>query len=366
MEVAVLGGGNGSHAAAADLAERGHAVRFWRRDRAETAALRAAGGELVLRDADCARTVALARVCDHVGEAVRGAAAIVAPLPAFAQADLARGLAPHLVDGQIVFIAPGSFGSWLMSRELARAGGGARVTFVEAGTLPYLTRRDGGRGVTITARATRLPAGALPGACSDWALARIRELYPAVTAVRDALDAALLNAGPIIHPPLILLNAGAIEHFERWDIHAEGTQPAIRAVHDALDSERIAVRAALGYAGPHWPLADHYDPEREWMYGETAHETLVAGDDWREPLDLRAHRYMREDIACGLVLLVSLARELGVRCPVAAGLVAIASAVVGEDLMSSGRTLHSLGLAGLSASELRARVYNGAEAGATV
>ena len=48
--------------------------------------------------------------------------------------------------------------------------------------------------------------------------------------------------GPIIHPPLIVMNAGPIEHFERWDIHKEGTQAAIRRVTDALDAERIAVR----------------------------------------------------------------------------------------------------------------------------
>ena len=64
----------------------------------------------------------------------------------------------------------------------------------------------------------------------------------------DALSGALMNAGPIIHPPLIIMNAGPLEHFERWDIHKEGTQPAIRRVTDALDGERIAVREALGYA----------------------------------------------------------------------------------------------------------------------
>ena len=51
-----------------------------------------------------------------------------------------------------------------------------------------------------------------------------------------------MNAGPIIHPPLILMNAGPLQHFERWDIHNEGTQPAIRAVTDALDAERVALR----------------------------------------------------------------------------------------------------------------------------
>lgn len=33
MKVVVVGGGNGSYAAAADFAEAGHDVRWWRRDR---------------------------------------------------------------------------------------------------------------------------------------------------------------------------------------------------------------------------------------------------------------------------------------------------------------------------------------------
>ena len=62
------------------------------------------------------------------------------------------------------------------------------------------------------------------------------------------------------------MNAGPIEHFGRWDIHKEGTQPAIRRVTDQLDAERIAVREALGYAAPHFPLANHYAKDGElWM-----------------------------------------------------------------------------------------------------
>ncbi|MGZ5133457.1 MAG: glycerol-3-phosphate dehydrogenase, partial [Caldimonas sp.] len=39
MKVAVLGGGHGCYAAAADLAEAGHEVRLWRRDAAALAAV---------------------------------------------------------------------------------------------------------------------------------------------------------------------------------------------------------------------------------------------------------------------------------------------------------------------------------------
>src|SRR5690606_15761581 len=139
------------------------------------------------------------------------------------------------------------------------------------------------------------------------ALSVVREAFPEVQPVADALDAALLNGGPVIHPPLILMNAGPIEHFDRWDIHKEGTQPAIRAVHDALDAERVAVREALGYGERHWWLADHYGVGgKKSMYGNLAHEKLTDSGDWREKIDLHGHRYLREDIQLGLVLLASL------------------------------------------------------------
>ena len=114
----------------------------------------------------------------------------------------------------------------------------------------------------------------------------IREAYPSVHGCGDALSGALMNAGPIIHPPLMVMNAAPLQHFERWDIHNEGTQPAVRAVTDRLDQERIAVREALGYGAPHYPLADHYNNDR-WMYGD-AHKKLVKSGDWRENIDLHA------------------------------------------------------------------------------
>ncbi|MFP6757795.1 MAG: NAD/NADP octopine/nopaline dehydrogenase family protein, partial [Alphaproteobacteria bacterium] len=168
------------------------------------------------------------------------------------------------------------------------------------------------------------------------------------------------NAGPIIHPPLILMNAGPIEHFDQWDIHNEGTQPAIRRVTDALDEERVGVREALGYDAPHFRLSNHYDDAaEEWMYGNAAHERLTGSGDWREPLDLHHHRYMREDVAYGLALLVSLAAWAGIPAPVATGFLSIATAVVGEDFRATGRTLENLDLAKLSQNEMAALLETG-------
>ncbi len=361
MEIAVLGGGNGSAAAAVDLMAQRHGVRLWRRNAAGIAALRARGNRLTLKDHTGSAEITISTVTDDIGEAVRGAALIVCPTPATAQPDIARALAPHLADGQVVFLPPGSFGSVLMMQVAREAGMTADVTFAEAGTLPYLTRWHGDDTVAITTRATRLPTGVFPRRNADHAFSVIRAAYPSVEDCGDGLSGALMNAGPIIHPPLILMNAGPIEHFDHWDIHNEGTQPAIRRVTTRLDAERMALREALGYGAPHFPLADHYTPDGdEWMYGNAAHEKLTDSGDWRENLVLTEHRYMREDVACGLAFLVSVADWAGIPAPTARGLLAVASAICDTDFTQTGRTLGSMGLAGLSRDQMRDLLDKGA------
>jgi opine dehydrogenase len=360
MKIAVLGGGNGSHAAASDLTRDGHQVRWWRRNKNAVSALNALGNRLALKDHEGTHEVIIAMVTSDIGEAVTGADLVVCPTPATAQSDIARLMAPHLVDGQVIFLPPGSFGSFLMAKAVYESGNKAKVAFAEAGTLPYLARKHAEFEIAITTCATRLPTGVFPQCLSEHALGVIKKAYPSVEDCGDALSGALMNAGPVIHPPLIIMNAGPIEHFDHWDIHNEGTQPAIRRVTDQLDAERIAIRTALGYGAPHFPLANHYDNEaEEWMYGNLAHEKLTDSGDWREHLVLTEHRYMREDVAVGLSLLVSIAAWCDTPAPVASGLLALGSAICGTDFREQGRTFANLQLADLNQSSLSVLLQEG-------
>jgi len=363
LKIAVLGGGNGSFAAAGDFAMQGHEVRLWRRDAARVAAHRANGSRIAVKDSNGRHEAKLALVTADIAEAVQGAELILCPAPAFAQPDIANQLAPHLCDGQVVFLPPATFGSMIFAKAAHDAGNRANASFAETGTLPWLTRKHGPFEVAITIRAKRLPVGVLPLKNAHHALDVIGRAFPgAIEPCGDALSGALMNAGPIIHPPLIVMNAGPIEHFERWDIHKEGTQAAIRRVTDALDAERIKVREALGYAGPHFPLAHHYASEGEiWMYGRGSHDRLTDSGDWRERIVLTEHRYMREDLRLGLSLLVSVAELAGVATPLAKAFLAIGGAICGEDFITHGRTLSSLGLGGLSRAELQTLLREGFE-----
>jgi len=241
VEIAVLGGGNGSFATAVDLVELGHNVRFWRRNSDAINVLQSNNNTITLKDFQGERPVRIPLVSSNIAEVINEAELIICPTPATAQADIARLLATSLSKGQVVWLPPGSFGSWLMARIIHDADNFEDISFAEAGTLPYLARQHGSDNVAITKRATRLPTGVFPLRNKSHALDILRQAYPAVEDAGDALSGALMNAGPIIHPPLIVMNAGPIEHFDRWDIHNEGRS----TTREALGSRARCFALAL-------------------------------------------------------------------------------------------------------------------------
>lgn len=352
MEVAVIGGGHGSYAAAAELSEQGHVVRFWRRDKAHMERF-IENPVIRVKDFKGEREITVARPTTDLGDAIKGAQVIVFPMPATSHEDLARLCASHWQDGQVVFLAPGTFGSYIFLKAARDAGNMADVTFGETGTLPYLARKHDDNYVVISGYGKRLPTGFIPSKNDARARETLRAVYPAIEPCENALSGALMNAGPIIHPPLIIMNAGPLEHFDRWDIHHEGTQASIRRVTDALDGERILIRETLGYAAPHYPLADHYASEGdEWMYGRGAHEKLTDSGDWREDIDLTSHRYMFEDTRLGLSFLSSIGRWLNIETPLINAFLSIGGAINNTNFYTHGRTLETLGLANLSRDQL--------------
>ena len=129
------------------------------------------------------------------------------------------------------------------------------------------------------------------------------------------------------------------------DIHVNGNPPSVVTVSIALDRERIALREALGYTSHHWPLEDLYSRVGETFYGVISRDRIERQSVWREKLDFH-HRYVTEDVGCGLALWASLGRRLGVPTPLADVFLTLASTVNGEDSAATGRTLENLGLGG--------------------
>jgi opine dehydrogenase len=356
--IAVLGGGNGSYATAADLALAGHRVRLWRRAGDELKAL-GTPPTITLTAEERSGPARLDAATPDLARVVEGADVVIAPLPATAHADLAHHLAPHLTERQVVLLTPGTFGALAMAQDVTRAKGGMPYAFAETGTLPYLARKTGPAAVSAPVRAANLPVGVFPASRSEKALETIRTLFPATRPCRDALDVALTNAGPVIHPPLVLGNLGAIDGGQ-FDVHAGGTTPSVRTLIDAVDAERLATRNGWGYPAPHYELATHYDEARagEGLYGRGARARLLASGLWNEILGLD-HRYVVEDAVLGLSLFESAARTTTVATRATSGLLAVFGALLGRELSGQGRALEHLGLGDLSLREIKALLHDG-------
>jgi Glycerol-3-phosphate dehydrogenase len=163
------------------MAERGHATRLWRRDATALQALQAIGS-LSVRDYRGTRRLALGdnlRLVSDLAEALQGADLVIIPLPSTSHAALAAEVAPLLAAGQVVFLPPGTFGSYVFAKAMADCGNHAEVAFAETGTLPYLVRKHGADQLVISAYATRLPTGVLPSRLSAHASACCAKPTPA-------------------------------------------------------------------------------------------------------------------------------------------------------------------------------------------
>ena len=358
-EVAVIGGGNGALTTAGDMALAGYNVRMW-------TAFPEEYGELY--ETKTIKMKGLGRqgaaridvVTKDVEEALKGAEVIFSPSPAFSQTDVAKVLAPYVHNGQILFLSPGSMGSYLFAKVFKESGRNKDVAIAEPGTLPYLTRKTASDEILVSGHAVKLPVGVFPAKKTEEAISILQQLYQSINPVENALSIALLNVGPIIHSVLMLLNTGPIEHLQAWDIHNEGTTDSVKRLILAHDQERINLRKALGFTSHHYPFSDHYDQQSEdvWMYGKKAHSDLVESKSWREKLDFR-HRYIQEDVKCNLALLCSIGDLCHVKTPIAHSLLKLLGVLAGEDFMVTGRTLGSLGLSDMPIERIQQILYEG-------
>jgi len=209
-------------------------------------------------------------------------------------------------------------------------------------------------------RAANLPLGVFPASRGKQTTARLAELFPAVRPCVDALDAALTNAGPVIHPPLVLLNAA------RSTAGASTSTPrephrASAVLIDVVDAERVLMRNGWGYPAPHYELATYYDEARaaEGLYGAGARAKLLASGLWSEILTFE-HRYVTEDVAFGLTLFESAGRAPASR-PRESRVLLVFRALLGHRLSGRGRALEDLGLGDFSRREIRGFLEQGWE-----
>jgi opine dehydrogenase len=361
--VAVLGAGSGGCAVTADLVRRGCEVRLFSRSEATIAPIAQRGGveyEGVLGEG----FAPVASATTDIARAMHGADLVMLVVPTHAHESMAAAIAPHLAPSQLLFATPGH--TLLLIPGVLRKHGVTHTAHCETGTLPYICRKASPVRVRVTKASEHAVFGVFPAMDTERVAARIRPLFPAIKPVANILETVFPYTNAIHHPPATLCNVGRIEatggdYYHYYD----GITPSVGRLIDALDRERLAVAQALGAKAERF--VDYF--HRAGYTTEAARATGLAyeafhqsePDRWIRAPSTIDHRFLNEDIPCGLVLLADLGRAAGVRTPVADHVIHLASVAAGKDYRALGLTLARMGVAGVTRDTLWRKLENGFE-----
>ena len=355
--VAILGGGNGGHAAAADLTLRGFEVRLF--ESAEFAAHMQGVFDtktIELQGACGTGEAHLAMVTSNLEEAIQGVKCILVAVPAFAHVPYAEMLAKVVQPGQIVLVMPGTFGSLIFWKKFKEAGV-EDVIVAETNTLPYATRLLGPGKSLIMSCFNPLKIGVMPASRTDEAVAVLSEFYDCLEPVESVIACGLSSLNPLIHVPTCILNAGRVE-YAQGDFHpyTEGFTSCVARATDAIDKERISILKAFGY---------DYDIAAHGIGGAVKTDDIgeaIAGDPNFAKITGPASfddRYYAEDIPFGIASWAKLAKQVGVETPVMDAMTTLGGVIMQCDCNATGRSLEELGIAGMSVDDLKTYLAEG-------
>lgn len=364
--IAVLGGGNGGHAVAADLTLKGFNVFLFSRGSEKFKALREQEG-ISFIDPSGEQFVRIHRVCETIEEALEEAEAILITVPAIAHEYYAHACAPHLKNGQMIVLNPGSTGGALAFKKILRERGARMdVPICETNTLTYICRLVGPSRVKITSR-SKVQFASLPGKKTMECYQIFKGLFPESTERKNVLETSLTNINAVLHPPGMILNAGWIEHAKgNFSYYCEGTTPAVARVMEKVDKERMAICQKLSFKSDRF-LDFFYKAgstsERAYQSG-SLYQALQESEPnrfIRAPENL-SYRFLTEDIPFGIVPMAYLGRMLDVPTPIINALVDLASIINGTDYWKTGWTPEKMGIQGMSLEGLLNYVENGISA----
>lgn len=357
-KLCIVGAGNGAIAAAADLTSRGFEVTLFAVPEHSKGLEGIKDDQTVyLERPGAEETCHIHKVTTDIEEALKDVDLIVPILPAFAQEDTAKALAPHLREGMVIYLLPGSCGgSLIFAKVFEELGVYDKVKLCEANTLPYAARKMGANRAKILLEVQEMYFAAFPAKYTQELYDLVKPLYPTIVPVTDVLECALNNGNITSHPAPVVLNAGKIEYYGKHYHYKEGITPSVARVNWAIDMERMAICKAFGYK-------EMDAIERNYRAGytektDTLYEAYRSSKDVYMqipgPNDLDG-RYLTEDAPLSLVFCADksgVASIVGVDTPVMDAVGVLASTLKDEDYFETGRNLKKIGLDGMTKDEV--------------
>jgi opine dehydrogenase len=347
MNIAVLGSGNGGCAVAFDFAKHGHIVSIFDFEEFPSTikAIQKNGG--IYSEGELVGFAPIEYAGHDIKKVLHHAEIIFAVGPAYSTKPFAEACKPHLKEGQIVIICPGSTGGAIeFKNEIGLAIRNNLSIIGETSTLPYAVRllEPGKINVFLKVK-NGLFFSTVPAGNTEQVLKKIRNVYPGMTAAKNTLQTSLQNGNPVIHPAVSLMNVGLIERTKGdFYFYEQGVTPAVGRLMQSVDQERIAIGQKLG-------IEIISEPDLGFLQGymkESTYDTgyiQAPGFKGIRAQDCLDYRYFNEDVGYGLVFWQKLGEQIGVETPCISAIIKLVSVLMNRDYSAEEkRTMKTLGL----------------------
>lgn len=359
---AVLGTGNSGQTFAADITLKGFPVNL--AEVPEFAdnlhAIERKGGIQISGDASNG-FAKLNMITTDLKEAIKGVDIIIIGGSAFAHEPFSKALLNNFEEGQFI-VFTSNFGALRFHKWLKEAGVETQVTSVETMSLLYATRALEPGVVTCIGVKDQLPVAALPASRTRDFLDKIGPVFPQFTAADNVWLTSVNNLNPIVHPPMVLFNAGRIESTggQGWNLYADGATESVAKVMLAMDKERMSLLEPVSIKGisikdAFENLYESYSVAKKSL-SETLRQSPIHGNPAFPAPGSVDTRYITEDLPFGLAPWSSIGRMWGRPTRNIDAVLQIASTMLGVDYFVDGLTVEDLGIEGMTPADVKALV----------
>ena len=355
--MAIIGAGNGGQAFAGYLSLHGRTVKIFDVVQSTVDKLTELGGVVLEGHSDVTGFGKIELASTDIGKVMEGCEIILVVLPSIYHKDMAKKMAPHLKDGQIVVLNPNaSLGPVEFKNTLKECGCTADIIIAGTSTLLFACRAIEVGRVEVSGQKASLSAAAYPSKYNDLVAEKFADILPQFNFRDDILRVSLDNLNAMMHPAPTLLYTAKIEHEEDFQYYLDFT-PSQGALVEALDAERMALGKAYGLELR--TLVDEYKNTYETS-GNNKYEVItnaVSAYTGIKGQKTMRTRYLMEDIPYSLVALQTMGQVAGVPTPCISAVITVARAIIPE--MDEGRTRKNLGLEGVDKEAFEAMCREG-------
>jgi len=359
---AVLGTGNSGQAFAADITLKGYCVNLAEVPEFEDnlRAIEKKGGIEISGEAGNG-FARLNMMTTDLKQAIKGVDIIIVGGSAYAHEPFSKALANDFEDGQFILFTS-NFGALRFHNWMKSAGVTTRVTPVESVSLLYATRAVEPGVVACIGLKSKVPAAALPAGRTQEFLDLINPVFPKFVAAENVWTTSVNNVNPIVHPPMVLFNAGRIEATggEGWNLYADGATECVTQIMMAMDAERMALLGPVSHDGIAFKDSFENFYAKYSLGKQTLSETLRQSPIHGHPAfpapSCIDTRYINEDLPFGLAPWSSIGRQWGVPTTHIDAVIRLVSTMIGVDYFVDGLTVEKLGLQGMTPQDLKALI----------